>query len=198
MTGGTTVKARLAAVVLTALARTWRVRVHGTLPMQPSMVVFWHGDMLPVWWAFRALKPVALVSASSDGSLLAALLHRWGYRVIRGSSSRGGAEALAEMTEAVRSHVVLVTPDGPRGPAHTCKPGAVVAAYRAAVPIIAVTIRLARSHRFERSWDRFALPWPFSTVDVFIHDAILDPTVAGGDGDRERIDRTIAMVEEMV
>ncbi|MBK9184626.1 MAG: DUF374 domain-containing protein [Ignavibacteria bacterium] len=65
---------------------------------------------------------VALVSPSTDGAILADLLTDWGYTVVKGSSSRGGKEALQIMVEQAANSVVLITPDGPRGPAHVAKP----------------------------------------------------------------------------
>lgn len=161
-------KAWLLSIVIRLLARTWAIRVHGRLPTGPSIVAFWHGEMLPVWFAFRALRPVALVSSSKDGSLLSRLLQDWGYGVVLGSSSKGGKEALEQLVHEASSRVVLITPDGPRGPAHQAKPGAVVAAQRAGVPLILVRMRASRSRTFERSWDKFQLPMLFASIDLYV------------------------------
>lgn len=161
-------KAWLLSVVIRILARTWTIRVHGRLPTGPSIVAFWHGEMLPVWFAFRALRPVALVSSSKDGSLLSRLLQDWGYGVVLGSSSKGGKEALEQLVHEASSRVVLITPDGPRGPAHQAKPGAVVAAHRAGVPLVLVRMKTSRSHTFKRSWDSFQLPSLFATIDLHV------------------------------
>ncbi|MBK7033063.1 MAG: hypothetical protein IPH49_07335 [Ignavibacteria bacterium] len=67
-------KSRVASVAIRALARTWSMHVEGRFPTGPCIVAFWHGEMLPVWFAFRALRPVALVSPSTDGAILADLL----------------------------------------------------------------------------------------------------------------------------
>ena len=98
-------KAWLLSIVIRLLARTWTIRVHGRLPTGPSIVAFWHGEMLPVWFAFRALRPVALVSSSKDGSLLSRLLQDWGYGVVLGSSSKGGKEALEQRNANVDARV---------------------------------------------------------------------------------------------
>ena len=90
-------KSILLSILVRMLARTWTIRVHGRLPTGPSIVAFWHGEMLPVWFSFRALRPVALVSSSKDGSLLSRLLQDWGYTVVLGSSSKGGKEALDQL-----------------------------------------------------------------------------------------------------
>ena len=161
-------KAWLASLLLRTLARTWHVSIEGRLPTGPCVVAFWHGEMLPVWFAFRALRPVALVSPSTDGALLQRLLRDWGYTVVSGSSSRGGREALQVIVDQARDHVSLITPDGPRGPAHVAKPGAIVAAHRAGVPLILARMRATRVKVFHRSWDRFQLPLPFSHITLHV------------------------------
>lgn len=180
-------KARLASLLLRILASTWRMQVSGPLLPERGVVAFWHGEMLPVWAFCRHRRPTALVSASADGALLAQLLTDWSYRVIRGSSSQGGSEALASMTEAAAHGLVLVTPDGPRGPRHEVKPGAVVAAHRAGVPVIPVRARNGWSTVFEKSWDRFELPLPFARVRLTFG----EPLTIAPDADREDVDASI-------
>jgi lysophospholipid acyltransferase (LPLAT)-like uncharacterized protein len=185
-------KAVIASMLMRLLARTWRIKVHGTIPTGACVVAFWHGEMLPIWFVFRCARPVALVSKSADGELLAQLLTDWGYHTVRGSSSTGGKEALDAMTELAANHLVLVTPDGPKGPAHIAKPGAVVAAHRAGVPLVMVRATSSRSMRFERSWDRFMLPLPFARVHVVIG----APTQIAPTSTREDIDAYITSVQD--
>lgn len=187
-------KALLASLLLRLLARTWDVKIEGRLPTGPSVVAFWHGEMLPVWYAFRALRPVALVSPSSDGALLQRLLRDWGYTVVTGSSSRGGKEALQVIVDQARDHVSLITPDGPRGPAHVAKAGAIVAAHRAGVPLILVRMRATRVKVFARSWDRFQLPLPWSHITLHISTPIDIPEHAT----REDIGAVIENVTEQL
>lgn len=185
-------KAWLLSIVIRLLARTWTIRVHGRLPTGPSIVAFWHGEMLPVWFAFRALRPVALVSSSKDGSLLSRLLQDWGYGVVLGSSSKGGKEALEQLVHEASSRVVLITPDGPRGPAHQAKPGAIVAAQRAAVPLILVRMSASRSRTFERSWDKFQLPMLFASIDLYVDQHWTIPI----DASRELVEASINEMNE--
>lgn len=185
-------KSALASLLIRVLARTWSVHVEGRFPTGPCIIAFWHGEMLPVWFAFRALRPVALVSPSTDGAILGTLLADWGYTVVKGSSSRGGKEALQIMVEQAASNVVLITPDGPRGPAHVAKPGAVIAAHRAGVPLILVRMRSTRTTIFERSWDRFQLPLPFAQITLHVSAPIEVPSYLT----REEIDGVIAEVSD--
>ena len=160
------------SMAIRALARTWAVSIQGRFPTGPCIVAFWHSEMLPVLFVFRALRPVALVSPSEDGLLIATVLKDWGYDVVAGSSSRGGKEALQTLVELAAQHVVLITPDGPRGPAHIAKPGAVIAAHRAGVPLVLVRMHAARTQIFHRSWDRFQLPLPFTQITLHVSAAI--------------------------
>src|SRR6185295_4715210 len=86
---------------------------------------------------FRGRKIVVMVSRSKDGELVARALHRLGYRTARGSSSKGGREALAELTDLVREGWgAAIVADGPRGPARKAKIGCVLAARGTGAPVL--------------------------------------------------------------
>ncbi len=161
-------KAQLLSMLLRTIARTWTVRIEGDLPSAPGVVAFWHGDMLPIWYTFAHTGAVGMVSSSKDGGLLHTLLRAWGYKTVRGSSSKGGREALDDMIVIATTRLVLITPDGPRGPAHECKPGCVVVAQRAQVPLTLVRAYASKTRNFSRSWDKFMLPLPFAHVTLHV------------------------------
>lgn len=182
-------KPRLLSLLLRLLAATWRVSIHGSKPTEPCVVAFWHDEMLPVWHVFRTCNAAGLTSSSSDGDLLAQLLRDWNYTVIRGSSSQGGREALSAMVGAAAKHVVLVTPDGPRGPRHICKPGAIIAAQRARVPLVLCRVRIRRATVLQKSWDRFRIPHPFTAIKIVFGEPVVIPVTA----QREHIDRIVQL-----
>jgi lysophospholipid acyltransferase (LPLAT)-like uncharacterized protein len=123
---------------------------------------------------------VALVSRHRDGEILARVLDGLGYRTARGSSTRGGDSGLREMIRAGREGAPLAfTPDGPRGPARTCKPGVVRAAAATGMPVVP-TAAAASSGRRLGSWDGFLVPAPGATVCVSRGAPIAVP--ASGDG----------------
>jgi lysophospholipid acyltransferase (LPLAT)-like uncharacterized protein len=133
--------------------------------------MFWHGKMFAGWYAARKQTPVALVSKSKDGELLATVLRGWGYSLTRGSSSKQGREALDRAIELVQTGVrdrLVITPDGPRGPYHRFKRGAFLAAKELDVPLYHLTISYHSRILFVRSWDKFELPRPFSKVDIVV------------------------------
>jgi lysophospholipid acyltransferase (LPLAT)-like uncharacterized protein len=107
---------------------------------------------------------VALVSRSGDGDLTESLLRGFGYGVIRGSSSRGGARALREMLDALRAgSVLIITPDGPRGPMHSMSPGLVWMARATGYAVVPCGFVCNRAWRLQ-SWDRFTIPKPFARL----------------------------------
>lgn len=184
-------KAFIASMLIRLIAKSWHVEIKGRLPTGPCIVAFWHGEMLPVWFTFRALRPVALVSPSTDGALLERLVTDWGYEVVLGSSSHGGTEALQQLVKNAAHHVVLITPDGPRGPAHIMKPGAVIAAHRSGAPLVLVRMHTSWKKVFSRSWDKFELPLPFARVQI----CISPPIVVQAHLDRDEISAMIVDVQ---
>lgn len=163
---------------ISLLSKTWKINISGDLPAEPSVVAFWHGEMLPVWKVFSRVKNIeknAVVSISKDGEILANLLRFWDYKLIRGSSSKNAKSTLTDATDQAKKSMVFITPDGPRGPERKFKNGAAVIAFRASVPICFVRVRVSKSKVFTKSWDKFILPLPFSNIDVLISEQYFIP-----------------------
>lgn len=157
----------LGPLVVRLLSSSWRTEVHGAEP-QPAdgglLISLWHGNMLVGMHRYRGRGWNVLVSPSDDGELSGRLLLSFGYGVIRGSSSRGGARALREMLGHLgRGERVVLTPDGPRGPRHSVNPGVAWMARATRHPIVPLGLACDRSWRL-KSWDRFMLPKPFARV----------------------------------
>ncbi len=187
-------RSRLLKLSIGAIMRTVRFSVENSSGVdelltsgKPFVLVFWHGSMAWPWWRFRDGNAAALVSMSSDGQLLADLLQLWGYTVLRGSSSRGSKEAMQSMRDIIgRGHVLCVTPDGPRGPYHEMKMGAVRVAQTMHVPLVMVSVGFDRCKRL-RSWDRFEIPLPFTNARVRFSEPItIDPELDGEPLEEER------------
>jgi lysophospholipid acyltransferase (LPLAT)-like uncharacterized protein len=121
---------------------------------------------LPLLYAHRNQGVAILVSEHSDGEYLARVLTRSGFRTVRGSSTSGGVRGLKGLVRAAREgHDLAITPDGPRGPARSFKPGALAVARLTGLPVVPVVAIPARSWQL-RSWDGFVIPKPFSTVRI--------------------------------
>jgi lysophospholipid acyltransferase (LPLAT)-like uncharacterized protein len=111
-----------------------------------------------------------LVSRSGDGDVSQELLRGFGYEVIRGSSSRGGARALRDMLAVLDAgSVLIITPDGPRGPRHSMNQGLAWMARATGYPVIPCGLVCDRAWR-SKSWDRFTIPKLRARV-VFVYGA---------------------------
>lgn len=167
--------------LLGLLARTWlatlRLRVEvdpaletGLAAGAPWILSFFHGTQWPLL-AWRRRRPtLVMVSHSQDGALQAEALGVLGFRVVRGSSSRGGARGLAAIVRGLRagSADAAFAVDGPRGPYGVVKPGAALAAARSGGVLVPMGSASAPSHTFARAWDRYALALPFARAVVVL------------------------------
>lgn len=200
----TRLAARAGKVVIGLLARTWRIRVVGRdavdalrAARRPVAFAFWHGQMLPLMWQHRGEGMAILVSSHRDGEIIARVSHSFGFRALRGSSSRGAGRALLGLVRELQGGgEVAVTPDGPRGPARRFAPGALVAAQRAGAHVIPVSAHAARAWRLG-SWDRFMIPKPFTRVTVAYGPPTLvaAPTARGAAGEAARFEALLAETE---
>ncbi len=161
--------------LITALLRSNRVVVHGEDHLEQALkgdraifVGVWHSRLLYPVWYLRRYRPLALVSKSSDGELLAGLLESWGYRTLRGSSSRGSSEALRAMLRQLdQSGVMLVNAmDGPLGPPRVAKVGGVALAAKKDALLIPIAGVATRHWTLANSWDQFQLPKPFGRIII--------------------------------
>ncbi len=148
------------------------------------ILAFWHGTMIVPWFIHRGKNFSAIVSLSKDGGILADLLTSLKYKVIRGSSSKGGKDAMNTIREIIRNgDTLLITPDGPRGPAEIMKAGAVAAAKDTGKPIILMGIKYFNA-KVLKSWDSFQIPMPFSKIEINYS----DPIFVKADADRSEVE----------
>jgi lysophospholipid acyltransferase (LPLAT)-like uncharacterized protein len=185
-------KYKIAIKLLNLLSKTWSYKVEGKLPGKTGVIAFWHANMLPVWKYFSQYNPYAVVSMSKDGDKLSAILKSWGYKLIRGSSSKGSHDTLVEIIEKAPENLVLITPDGPRGPAMQFKPGAVIAAQRSNTSLYLCKVEIRRKYNFKKSWDKFVFPLIFSKIKI----TLLPPISIGNDIGRNDINRLLEECKE--
>lgn len=168
----------LIAPIVTVVYRLWcatlRIRETGReltnaldAAGKPCMMALWHDELFALMHVRRKLRIVTIVSQSNDGEYLARLLQALGLKTARGSSSRGGLKALLQAARFMRqeNYHGCITVDGPRGPRHVAKPGAIILAFRTPAHVVPIRLFLHKAKKF-RSWDRFQLPLPFSRVDI--------------------------------
>jgi lysophospholipid acyltransferase (LPLAT)-like uncharacterized protein len=140
--------------------------------------VTWHGRILPLLYHFRGQGIVALVSQHRDGEYLTRLGRGLGYQAVRGSSTRGGSEALRALVRHLRrGDSLAITPDGPQGPREVLKPGALQAARVAGAAVIPVLA--GGSAWWVEGWDSFMIPKPFATIRVAVGEPRFVPREGG-------------------
>ncbi|HWS86780.1 MAG TPA: lysophospholipid acyltransferase family protein [Pyrinomonadaceae bacterium] len=134
----------------------------GRLPVY----TFWHDRIFAGTYFFRGRRIVIMTSQSFDGEYIARFIQRLGYGAVRGSSTRGGVGALVELTRLVRKGCPAgFSIDGPRGPRHVAKMGAVLLAKKTGQAVLPFGVNAERFWSL-KSWDRMQIPKPFSRVRV--------------------------------
>jgi len=152
-------------------------------------------------YSYRGRRISVLVSQSRDGELIARTVARFGIDASRGSSSRGGAAGMRSLLrKAGEGYDLAFTPDGPRGPAAEVQPGVILAAQATGWPVQPVALAATRCRRL-RSWDRFIVPLPLSTVhfvygEPLVLDRRADPA-AGAAELKRRLDLAAAEAERL-
>ena len=137
--------------------------------------VFWHESVLTSCWFWRGRGIVIMSSRSRDGEYTARFIKRFGYGTARGSSTRGSRRALVELSECLASGIdAAFTIDGPRGPAHIAKEGAVTLARHTECPILPFIIAVRRCIELP-TWDRLQIPLPFTKAITIIGKPIWVP-----------------------
>lgn len=200
--------APLFALALRLLGATWRLRVSGHNPLDDFAVgaspanapigIAWHSGALILAYCFRDLDVTVGVSQSRDGESISAALLRLGFaEPVRGSTSRGGAEALRQLiARANDGRPVALLVDGPRGPAHRAKPGAIILSRRAGRALTPLGCDASAAIRFG-SWDRTILPLPFARVAIHFGEPIPPPDPTG-DIDTMPLDDALRDTQDVV
>ena len=144
---------------------------------KPIMLCVWHGRFsFPAFWlAKNHIHAYAIASRHGDAAIIARIFKRWGFGLIRGSSSKGsrdkgGRDVIHEMNrifDAPGTSIISVTNDGPKGPPRIAKAGALALALKKEIQIITITGSATRYFEFN-TWDKFRIPKPFSTIHLKI------------------------------
>ena len=184
-----------APVVVGVLALVWatyRFRVHGEEKIhrlaadgKPMVLAIWHDGLFVLPWfllrlAKRGVRVTYLISPSVDGEFGVKMVDVVGGYVVRGSATRSGAAALRGLFRAIRRDNAspLITLDGPKGPRHHCKPGAVMIGHLAGVPIVPIACASRWSWRLP-TWDRLLVPVPLARVAINVGDPFTVPSGSG-------------------
>lgn len=175
---------------------------------KPFIGAFWHGRLLmacPAWrlllselGAIERRQLYVMISAHRDGQLIQLAINRFGLKTLWGSSRRGGANVLRQAQRVLsEGNIVIMTPDGPRGPRMRSQPGIAYLAQSTSLPVVPLTFA-TRRQRTLKSWDSFMLVWPFASGRFAFGEPINLPDEGDTESHRALIeDRMIAFSSEV-
>jgi lysophospholipid acyltransferase (LPLAT)-like uncharacterized protein len=159
----------------------------------PVIYIFWH-EYIPTPFYLRPHSNIAmLISRHRDAEWLSQAARHMGFQTVRGSTQRGGEAALRELARKGRNMNLAITPDGPRGPRRQLAAGCVYLASRLQLPLVAFGVGYHRPWRTP-TWDRFAVPRPYSPVRIIISPRLPLPPDLDRDGleyYRQRVERLL-------
>ncbi len=149
---------------------TWKIERVNEDKSQHALFLLWHQNILAMY--SRMFEGIAfLVSHSKDGDYITAPSEMFGFKAIRGSAARGGMKAAKEIIRVAKERSVLIVTDGPKGPAHVVKEGALFLAYYTKLPLVPIVMDVDRVYEFS-SWDRFRFPKLFARIRIRYGDPI--------------------------
>ncbi len=172
-------------------------------PVHPAyrgakIYVFWHENILIPLHLRGHCNISMLLSRHLDANILDRVARMNGFGVVRGSTFRGGAVALRELAERAAEGNLTITPDGPRGPRRQLAAGCIFLASTLGIPIVAMGLGYARPWR-AGTWDRFAIPRPWSRARGIVSRAIAIPPNLDRDGiesHREGVEQLLVRLSE--
>ncbi len=160
-------------ILIRLIQLTLKKRFHlpEVIPNEPIMIVFWHGKLLLEPFIYQKMrknvKIGVMISDHFDGEIIAKTMGFFGFETIRGSSSKGGVKALKESFRMIgQGYDIAITPDGPRGPYQSLADGVVLISQKKKLQVVAMNYK-AGSFWQLKSWDKFMIPKPFSTIDFY-------------------------------
>ena len=131
---------------------------------QPFIICAWHHDIYFSSWLLKDFELTALISSSKDGEYINQILSGFGFRAVRGSSTRGGIGAMKQLVRCLKDgNAVAITPDGPQGPIHKIQEGIVALAKMTGVPIIPWRYEASSCWKLN-SWDSHKIPKPTTKI----------------------------------
>lgn len=169
--------AKLIKRLLQLLIKTCRIQIEGLnqfcelVSTERCILMLWHNRLAPALFILSQYTPqiryAALVSGSRDGDILSNIIHSYQngntIRVPHLDRYQALRRVISQVEE--QKQVVVITPDGPRGPCYEIKPGIAVAALKTQAHIVSLNWE-ANDYWELKTWDKFRLPKPFTTLYV--------------------------------
>lgn len=158
-------------------------------------LAFWHGRQFSLVYAWKGSNIAVLTSLSRDGTLQSLVLGGLGFHIVRGSTSRGAVRGLVGIIRAVKEgRDTGFAVDGPRGPHRLAQHGILYAAMKTGIPVVPMTSAARRARVFEKAWDKYILPLPFTRVVVAYDEGFTIPD----DSDADYLDRRATELGELL
>jgi lysophospholipid acyltransferase (LPLAT)-like uncharacterized protein len=172
-------------------------------PTRPGLAeryiyAFWHENLLLPAYHYACPDVYVLISTHADGQLIAEACRHLGFRLVRGSTTRGGVEAVRQMLRLGNAGHLAITPDGPRGPRRQVQMGLIYLAARTGMAVVVGGMAYDRPWRM-RSWDRFALPRPWSRATCVVMPPVRVPADVGKEeleGHRRQVEEALLWATE--
>lgn len=164
---------KAAKVMILAIIKTCRFKITGFEHVEalrerniPIVYAYWHRHIFVTIYRFMNSGARPLISLSGDGEIVAQIAVEFGMKPVRGSSSKGGARAFIGLLNAIKEDKseVLITADGPKGPVRRIKDGTIRLAQKTGSVIVPIAWHAGRVKILEKSWDRFKIPMPFTSI----------------------------------
>lgn len=164
-----------ALLILRLLWKTWRIEIINPPELlslfaekKPFLLAHWHGDELVLMPLIPKYRIATIISTSKDGDLMTWIVSKIGGVSTRGSSTRGGVNALRGLIKLMKQHHFnsSFAVDGPKGPIHKVKPGIFEISRLANAPIFWAGVHVDRYHLFKKAWNKAILPLPFARIKV--------------------------------
>ena len=167
-------------------------------PLHPSfygscIYIFWHEFIPCPFYLWGHCNIAMLISQHRDAEWLSQATRHMGFQTVRGSTQRGGVAALRELWRKGRQMNLTITPDGPRGPRRHLASGCIYLASRLEIPLVPFGVGYQQAWRLP-TWDRFALPRPYSTARIVLGPRLRLPADLDRDGIehyRQRVERLL-------
>lgn len=201
---GQRILAALGRMMIRLLGRTLRYEVIGEEHLREARenspdghvaLAFWHGRQLPLVYLWRGNNVAILTSLSRDGTLQSLVMDGLGFHIVRGSTSRGAVRGLVGIIRAVKEgHDTAFAVDGPRGPHRIAQQGILFAARKTGIPVVPMTFAARRVRVFEKAWDKYILPLPFTRVVIAYDEGFMVPD----DSDTDYLSRRATELGELL
>lgn len=159
---------------------------------EPLILAHWHGDEVALISQIKRYQISTITSTSKDGEMMNFVIKLLGGKTSRGSSTRGGVNALKGLLRLVKEgRNCSFAVDGPKGPLHKVKPGVFEVSRLMAGPIFAAGVACDKKWVFEKAWNKAYLPKPFAHIHIVWRGPI-GPVLKGTDPRDEKLADSLA------